>query len=494
MKITNQEVIAVLFVFAFILLLGGKKSLAQNSGSLFMIPNNFYAQMLNPSFIRDDDATEFALPVFGGFSFQYSGSFKISDLITIDETGNPVIDFEHFYTTGNTNNFVREDIAIPMLFFSKPLRNARISFFYRENMIAYSKFKMNAVEFLLNGNVKPEYQSFSSEEIKLFGEGYREFSFGYARKKNNKIDIGGHFKILFGSAYLETENWSYNIETNPDGNSVTLGSKGTGGMSIPMPIELSEKSRILKVEGDGAVKKYFGSYKNPGIAVDLGITYKKDDSNVFSASLLDLGGIWYRNNTVDLSQNEQLDFPGFDLTNAVRYPESGYVNPFELFLNTKEEIRDVYRPVADTAKNFKGLSPKTVLNYTHKFSDKHWVGVTNQSAFRKNFVWNTLTLTAMQNWANLSVFENINLYGSKSLTLGGGIQYEGKFAQVFAVADNIPAFYHPAANKTFSMTFGICFLLNHEKDEKSSEGKNSGARKSKGKIYPWRPFYREINK
>lgn len=440
--------------------------------------------------MRDDEATEFSLPALGGFSFQHAGSFKISDLIVIDDAGNPVIDFEHFYNTGNRNNFVREDLSIPLLFFSKPLKNSRISFYYRENMVAFSKFKMDAVEFLLNGNVTSEYQSFSTDEINLFSAGYREFAFGYAKKKNDKIDIGGHFKLLFGSAYLETENWSYNIETSADGSVVTLGSQGTGDMSIPLPIELSQTSRILKVNGDGAVKKYFGSYKNPGVALDLGITYKKDESNVFSASLLDFGGIWFSQNTVDLSQNEQLEFPGFNLTNAVRYPETGTVNPFELFLNTKEEIRDVYRPVADTARNFKGLSPKTILNYTYKLSDTYWFGLTNQTAFRKHFVWNTLTVTAMQNWTNFTVFENINLYGDKSLTLGGGIQYEGKFAQVFASADNIPAFYHPAANKTFSFSFGICFLLNHDKEEKASDNNTSGIRKSKGKIYPWRPFYR----
>jgi hypothetical protein len=262
-------------------------------------------------------------------------------------------------------------------------------------------------------------------------------------------------------------------------------------MSIPMPIELTPNQRILKVDGDGAVQKYFTSYKNPGAAVDLGLTYTMDESNVLSASLLDLGGIWFRYNTVDIMQNEHYYFPGFNLTNAVRYPGSGNVDPFKLFLNTKEEIRDVFRPVADTAKNFKNLSPKAIVNYTHKINDIYWLGVTNQSVFRKNFFWNTLTLTTMQNLRNFSVFESVNLYGTKSLTLGGGFQYEGKWMQIFVVADNMVAFYHPANNKTFSLTLGMCFLLNHEKDASRSDGKGTGIGKSRGKINPWLPFYRE---
>jgi len=192
--------------------------------------------------------------------------------------------------------------------------------------------------------------------------------------------------------------------------------------------------------------------------------------------------------------DENYEFTGFDLTNAVRYPESGSVNPFTLFLDTKEEIRDVFRPVADTAKSFKNISPKAIVNLTHKINDTYWFGITNQSMFRKNFFWNTLTFSATQNLPNFSVFESVNLYGTKSLTLGGGVQYEGKSTQVFLAADNIIAFYHPAANKTFSLTLGMCFLLHNEKNEKSADPKNgSGVKKSKGKIYPWRPFYREKN-
>lgn len=494
MKIKNSGFIQLLFIFVFLNTGLEVDLVAQNSGSLFMLPDNFYAQMMNPSYMRNDEAIEIAIPGFAGFSFGNSASFKISDLITVDEPGKPVIDLEHFYETGNQNNFIRENLSIPLLFFSTPVKNGRLSFYYKENIKANFKFEMDAVEFFVNGNIDSEYRNFSSGEIKMFGNGYREFAFGYAHRLNKKFNVGGHFKLLFGSAFIELDNWEYGILTSETGDVLTLLSEGQGDMSIPVPIELSENSRILKVNGDGAVSKYFGSYKNPGIAIDLGATYNLNEANLFSFSIVNLGGVWFNYNTVDISQNEELNFPGFNLTNAVRYPEDGYVNPVTLFLDTKEEIRDVYRPVADTAKNFKGISPATTLHYTYKLSDKFWFGLTNQSSFRKNFFWNTLTMTAMQNFANFSVFENINLIGSNSLTLGGGVQYEGKHVQVFAAASNLPAFYHPANNKSYSFMLGMCFLLNNEKNTGSGKSKNKGIKKSKGKISPYFPFYRELNK
>jgi len=102
-------------------------------------------------------------------------------------------------------------------------------------------------------------------------------------------------------------------------------------------------------------------------------------------------------------------------------------------------------------------------------------------------------LSAVQSWPNLSVFENVNLHGVSDISLGGGIQFEGDFLQAFLATDNLIAFYHPAANKTFSVTAGMCFLLNHKKEVHFKSG-NKGFQKRKGKISKELPFYEELGK
>lgn len=474
----------------FFLLTSSVQLFGQYQGSLLMLRDNFHARMMNPSFLRDDEAIEIAVPVLGGFSFFHAANFKISDLITTRETGIPVLDFENFYQSGNTKNLTGETLYLPVFFFSKPLNRGRISFYMNEKMHAYSGFKMNAVEFALNGNIEPEYRKFSSDKIHVFGIGYRELAAGYAWRKNRKLTLGGHVKFLLGSAFIELNDWEYGVETAPEADQVILSSAGNGNMSIPVPIELSDNHRIIRVDGEGVVGRYFRSYRNPGLALDLGATFKIDKTKTFSAAVNDLGGILFHHNTVNLQQNEILTFRGFDLTNAVRYPESGTVNPAQLFLDTKEQIRDVYRPVADTAIRFKGLSPKIILNYTNRFTDWLSVGITNQTEFRRNFFLNLITVSAMQHGANISFFENLNFHSTGSLSIGGGFQYEARYFQVFLAAGNVMAFYHPAANKTFSLEGGLCFLLNHEKNQKPSSLKNKRGPDSKGEIYPWRPFYR----
>jgi hypothetical protein len=108
-------------------------------------------------------------------------------------------------------------------------------------------------------------------------------------------------------------------------------------------------------------------------------------------------------------------------------------------------------------------------------------------AFQRNNVRSVLTFSAQQEWLNFSIFENLNLQGISGVTLGGGVQYEGDYAQVFIATDNIPAIYHPAANKTFSLNFGVCFLLNHKNEEKKESIKQGD-----GNTSPYLPFYRDL--
>jgi hypothetical protein len=120
-------------------------------------------------------------------------------------------------------------------------------------------------------------------------------------------------------------------------------------------------------------------------------------------------------------------------------------------------------------------------------------GFTNQTIFFQNNIHNKLTLTALQKSSNLSFFENINLFNVDEINIGGGLQYEGKYAQVFFAVENFLAMYHPAGQKAFSFSCGASFLINREKEELEGNPKESakaGRYRSKGKISKYFPFYR----
>ena len=326
--------------------------------------------------------------------------------------------------------------------------------------------------------------------MNLLSMGYREFAFGYAKNLNSILDVGLRAKLLFGAAFLNADNWIFDIKSAPQGEVVTLSSGGGGRLVLPVPVILNSDNSINTIESENAVLKYFGAYKNPGFAIDAGATYYLDEKSTISVSVRDLGGIWNRFNSMNMIQNDSYDFVGFDLVSAVRYPEEqGYEAPQFLVKQEKDSVTGVYQPIVEDNKFVLALAPKTLVHYQYLYSDKHSFGITNQTAFQNNNLLNIFTLTAMQSWLNLSVFENLNLHGVNDISLGGGVQYEGNFVQAFLATDNLIAFYHPANNKTFSITAGLCLLLNHKKDAKSKNMK-----KRNGKISPALPFYKQLGK
>jgi hypothetical protein len=410
-----------------------------------------------------------------------AGSFKISDLIYVNANGNPELDFKRFYDVSKPNNYNAINVSVPLVFVSTPTNKGVFTFYYQERAKMITRFSSAVTEYLYNGNRMPEYKNYSSEEINSISLGISDFSFGYAQKIDEKFTIGVRGKILFGKLYYSAEDWEYGVNTSANGDKVTLSSKGTGQMSFPVPVYLGYNEQVYFIDGSNSVQNYLTKFKNPGIAFDFGLNWIIDNSSSLSVAVRDIGGIWFKDNGLNLTLNNNYDFVGFDLENAVRYQEEfGYINPLNSLLETKEEIRDVYRPIGDTAMFVKSIAPQTVVHYTIKRSEKIEFGITNQSIFQKNLFYNALTFSALQKTTNFSFFESINIHQLNSISIGGGFQYTGKILQVFLAADNLIAFYHPANNKTFSITLGMSFLFNHEKNEGSVNGR----------FLPHLPFHR----
>lgn len=484
MKIKRLKTLHIL-VFLFMLnSILSKHVNAQSIGSMFMLKDNFHSQMFNPSYMRDDEAVVIAIPGFAGAGLGNSGSFKISDLIVEDQSGSMVFDIENFYEAGNSESLIKEWSYIPLVYVGIPVENGRISIYLKEQIHSEFGFNIGALDFFDNGNFPSNYRIYNTDNINFSGIEYRELAVGYAQSINEKIDVGIRGKLLFGTVFAEVNNWNYGINTSETGDEVELTSEGFGKLSLPVPLELDIENRILRVIGDNALGKYLGSFHNPGLAIDVGATIQLNEKSWLAASVNNLGAIWFRHNSMTIEQDASYTFNGFDISNSIDSKiGNGYIDPSFLILKTKDSIRNVYRPVAKTARFVVGMVPQASLHYQHYFLDYFVGGVSNQTAFYKNSVLNIFTISVLQKKGDFSFFENINLYGLNSITVGGGFQWEGRGWQLFAASDNLFAVYHPAKNKSFSMSVGISVLLNKPIKEKIP----------KGKYTPHLPFFENRN-
>lgn len=459
---------------------------AQVPGHLFMLPENYQSQMNNPSFMRDDKSWVVAFPGLAGFMFGNHSNISLNDLNYYRLPDQTVDDTEFFNNKGKPLSVLSQSVGLPFLYLAIPVEQGMVSFYLEENLQSSIQFPGRSVLFFENGNFPESFQNYYSGNINGRLMGYLEAGFGFTKKITESLKAGVTGKILFGSAYAELNNWDFGIESSETGQEIRLSLQGTGKMSVPYAVLLDETGRIQLIDAENRVQKYLLNFKNPGIAIDAGVTYDLNKYNRITVTVADLGVIWYRNGTYDLVQNESVTLNGIDMSDVLNNRDGeGYILPLSTMLNARGDVREVY-PFISPTKLVRRISPKAILHFQHQYSSALSFGVTNQTFFYQDNPVNILSGSVLQSAGNFEFFGGLTLHGIQTVTLGAGMQWTNRFSQMFIATDNILAFYHPSDRKSYSVSFGINLLLNHEDDEIKK-----GPATRSGKTTRYLPFYRK---
>ncbi len=460
---------------------------AQSNGGLFMLQDNFYAQLQNPSFMQDDESLIIAVPGFSGFSFRNEANFKFSDFMLTRSTGKIAWDLEHFRDNGNEINAISQWLSIPLFYMSFPVKEGRVNVFFKDKIQDVADFPGDAVAFFENGNISETYRNYSTGEMDFSLLATHQLGVGYTKKVNKKITFGIRGKLLFGAAYLEAKNWNYEIQTSESGDEVFLSSTGTGIMAVKFPLEVVSQDKINKIKMEGFLKNYLGNISSPGLGIDAGFTSELKNNNTLTVSLTDFGFVFFRKHGKDIYLDGLYLFRGMDITDVIDSRESAeYQKPSDLMMSTKDSIRNVYRPFYSHTSFYKGISPQLYIQYRHDYSDWFSVAIANHTVFQKGCWINSVSLNALQRYNRFSFVGNFSVFNFRSAGLGAGIQWTNKYSQLFFVTDNLLAIYHPANQKTFSLTVGMNLLLNQDPEEYDKKHP-----RGIGRIFLFRPFYRK---
>lgn len=488
----RNHIIFVLFVcFAF-----GVRSTAQTASSLFLLEDNFHSQMMNPSYMGENDAITIAIPGLAGGSFGNYSNFKFTSLIRKQPDETVALDLEHFYNQGIAVTKLSDWSTIPIFFFGMPLKNGRLSVYLKEQLYTSGMMETEAIDFFNVGNAPDLYRSYNMNNAQFNASLYREIAVGYATNYSDKLSFGLRAKILFGIVLLDINDWQIGIETSERGDEVLLTSKGTGRLSVPFEVEF-ENNKIRGMSAGNVAGGYLGAFENPGLAIDLGVNYLIDEQSRFTFSATDLGGIWFRKDSYEIDQDSYYAFRGFELSNTLdsqdQTTNSNFVDSYRLMYTTKDSIREVFYPEADTASFFRAVPPKLAAHYQYDMNEVISFGVTNYTVFLKKNILNTFSVSSKQTFGGVSFFQNINLNKINSVSLGGGVQLTGKVMQFYILTDNFLAVYHPANQKNFTVSAGFSFFFNAPEKEDSGKKKN-GFKKGKGFVLPHLPFFERKKK
>jgi hypothetical protein len=442
------------YLFFLLVLLGSSKLIAQKNFTLYGLNETAQAHYLNPAF-KTKAKFYLSLPIaYQSFGVSNSG-FKLNDLLqTRASDDSLVLNPNNALNKMAKLNFLTAEMHNELFAFGFNAKDNYFSFSLTNHLVSNFTYPSDLFRFAIEGNGK----SLLGKRASLDGLGfnlnsYIEYAFGYNRKINSKLTIGGRLKLLSGIANVDTRKSKLGITTDATTFDLTI----DGGAQV-------NTSGIRPFyETNTATYNPFKSilnFKNFGMAVDLGATYQLNEKFAFSASLLDLGAIkWNTQNANFVSNDVNFKFEGVDLNQYLNDSTYSFVDAIS---DTLTKVFDGYE---NSESYTSGLYTRFYLGSTYQVSKSFAFGATLYNEIIKKHYRPGLILSGnlkVNNWFAASI--NYSAYARSFANIGLGFSIKGGPIQWYVISDNILAFMAPQGAKNAHLSTGLNILIGPNKD------------------------------
>lgn len=412
---------------------------AQTFNSAYFTDDFKYRHELNPAI--ENSQSYVAIPVLGNLHFKTQSNVGVSDFLF------PTPDNRRYtISSKKTTTFLNPDIPTSEAlkgfndgsnrFVSNvdvQLVSVGFKAFGGYNTVGISAkstagFTLPGTLFQLMRNVENKVYDFDHIGARAYA--YGEVALGHSRQLTKDLRVGAKFKFLLGGAMAEAKIKDMQLQLNKDGN--WLVNTGTSELSILAGgVTFEEKDNDYKsierenehgkhidlgsmdVDGGDLVSDLF---KNVGVAVDLGATYKVMDGLTLSAAITDLGFMSFGNGKVYRAAESQYTFNGFK---DVAVKDDGSTETFENQVDKLvDDVSDLYNLQEAGASSVTKWLATTInigAEYELPVYKKLTFGFLGQQRFDGPYSWTEARLSANWKplkWVSASLTGAVNTFGT----------------------------------------------------------------------------------
>tara|TARA_R110001592_G_scaffold307299_2_gene580681 strand:+ start:197313 stop:198662 length:1350 start_codon:yes stop_codon:yes gene_type:complete len=422
-------------------LLVSGSAFAQNSNTLYMMENVFQNQFNNPAFepISNISVNLISGSVEAGFS-----GFALGKFINTDGSDNSVeVDPRDVVDKLGKNNELVFKTDLTLLGFGFKVKSIAMQVSLRSR----TNLSLNLPEDLLRLMVEGNGESFLDRPADLSNTSlnlttYAELGVAGSVKVGNKLRVGARVKFLSGLANIHTEKSELTLTTDQENYGLRLqGAYTFRSSNVTDELDVTDFEGILN-----------GDFKNTGIGLDFGFTYKLNDKMTVTGALLDLGAITWNQNTKSY-ENDSFDFEykGEDIFD---FADGNHTDEPDMLDSLSNAIKAVETEGSYTT----GLPARLIASFEYKLNEKAYIGAVTASEYvpglrkvRPNFTG----FYRMQFGKTFGInFSNTIAYRS---FLNPGIAMAAKlgFFQIFMSSDNILGVFSPESTRSASVAFGM---------------------------------------
>ncbi|MFN4083456.1 MAG: DUF5723 family protein [Bacteroidia bacterium] len=439
--------------------------LAQPSFNLYHLNSVGQTNLLNPAHMPRHGFT-LGIPMI--FQHVQTPNITVHDIfrkdLDADKTIKRILDDKNI----NFENINMVNEITPIFLGLKIRRNYFSAGFYTQLTFNYGLPK-ELFGMLYYGNAGTEY---FGKKVDLSGtqfsaNGMSVTHFGYTREINQKLSVGGRFKLLNGWFNLDTKKTDAYIETKPGDNNVykiTVFADyefRAAGINTLQDFSDSTKSQSQ------LVRNYmFSSPVGRGYGFDLGVNYRLNKRWQFSFSALDLGSIkWKDSDAKVYKRTGTFVFEGIKPENADSFNKE--------FKNLLDSMGRIFEPVESNQAYSTSIIPKFYLDAQFNLTPSTRLNATfyGDRYREKNRIGYSVGLS-QQIWRLFDLRVNYNAFNGKFTNLGAGVVMNFTPMQIFAMSDNILAVVNPEKAHFTNFRVGMNFILGSNWDRDGDGIKN----------------------
>lgn len=313
------------YIIIFILTIVSLNSFvkAQNTNTLYFMDNIAERNNMNPAFMPNCNFyLDFIfLPnLYMNFG---TNNFVLNDLIFM-QNGKPTTflnsqeSIDKFYNHLSPSSNINFNMGLNILSFGFKIKKNYFTFDIGLNAEAYTYIPRDIFKLALYGTPDPNnINSFDLSSLGIESSLYSKVGLGYMYEINKKWKIGVKAKFIMGYANIDTRINSLQLDASRQ--AWTLKTDGNIHATLPVKFATNENGSIDFSEMNTYDTNNLISllYKPAGYggAIDLGFTYEPIKYLTISASITDLGFIYWTQNAISGSMSGEHTIDGlFDYT------------------------------------------------------------------------------------------------------------------------------------------------------------------------------------
>jgi hypothetical protein len=307
--------------------------------------------------------------------------------------------------------------------------------------------------------------SYNLKDLGFSFTNYAEMFIGASKSIDEALTVGVRAKLLSGIFNLSTDNKRFNLFTNVDNGlfrnniSSDLRIKAT---TAYFDVIRDSKGNFDNLETKENAYKYYKPFKSLGFGIDLGATYSLDKF-MFSASLVDLGFIKWKNDEREFTLIGDTSFMGLNDIEIGNLGDSS-----KTFNNLVDSFQNAFK-FSDKNTTYTTWLP-TKIYLAGEFSPASFfsVGVLSLTQIYRSQIYQQFMLSGNLRFFRASMFSlSYSVIDNGFSSMGIGFTTRTSMPliyipplQFYFVADNIPihfskSYFIPYKMRNFNMRFGV---------------------------------------